>query len=130
MRPVEVMAPPGAPAAPSMLESVDPKGVRYQVGAPVLTEQDVRDAVAHDQPGQGWVIDLELTAAGARKLNQVGKQLFPKIPPQNSIAIVVDGKVQSAPAFQEPRFEGRQVQVYVPGMTAAEAKAMAASLRP
>ena len=43
---------------------------------------------------------------GKAKFNQLAATSFSKTPPQNAVAIVLDGVVQSAPAFQTPIFDG------------------------
>jgi preprotein translocase subunit SecD len=132
MRPVLMNAVHGAVSGPgqTVLEPARPNGVDYVVGPVALSERDVDAAKAFDQPSQGWAVHLTLTSDGTRKLNRLAQQLYPKQPPQNSVAIVVDGKVQSAPVFTEPSYEGGRVEMFVEGMTAPQAKAMAASLRP
>jgi preprotein translocase subunit SecD len=47
-----------------------------------------------------------LKDSGRTRFNQLAQQSFPKQPPQNSVAIVLDGVVQSAPRFNEPNFPG------------------------
>jgi len=49
---------------------------------------------------------LSLKSAGEKAFNQLAQVSFPKTPPQNAVAIVLDGVVQSAPAFQTPSFTG------------------------
>ena len=61
------------------------------------------------------------------RFNGLAAELFPKQSPQNSVAIVLDGVVQTAPAFQTSSFTGA---VQISGnFTRAEAEALAAALR-
>jgi preprotein translocase subunit SecD len=139
MRPVVLMLPPpsesegqavGVGPGYDLLDgTAAANGIRYGVAPAELTERDVADARAHRVPGVGWVVDLTLTRDGMRALDAMAEELYPKSAPQNSVAIVVDGTVQSAPVFQEPRFRGGQVQISG-SYTEDQAKAVAASLRP
>jgi preprotein translocase subunit SecD len=86
--------------------------IRYQLGPAAFTGKLVSGARAEFQGGQqGWVVNLSLRDEGATKFNALAAESFPKTPPQNSVAIVLDGVVQSAPAFQESNFEGGNVQI-------------------
>jgi preprotein translocase subunit SecD len=139
MRPVVVMLPPPSevegqaigpgPGYDVLDGTAASNGIRYGVGPVTLTERDVAGAHARKVPAVGWVVDLELNRHGSRALNDLAAELYPKQPPQNAVAIVVDGKVQSAPAFQETRFLGGQVEM-AGGYTARQAKRLAASLEP
>src|SRR6476660_8848655 len=81
--------------------------VRYAVGAVALTGQDVADARADSIPSPAeWVVIFRLNDAGTSKLNRLARALYNRQPPENSGAIVVDGVVQSAPAFRESSFTG------------------------
>ncbi len=81
--------------------------IRYQLGPAAFTGRGVSGASADFQGGtQGWVVILKLRDDGAASFNQLAQESYPKSPPQNSVAIVLDGIVQSAPAFQEPSFSG------------------------
>ncbi len=85
---------------------------RYQLGPAALTGKGVSGAKARFLGGsQGWVVDLSLKSDGEAKFNQLAQVSFPKQPPQNAVAIVLDGVVQSAPAFQASSFSGGQVQI-------------------
>jgi preprotein translocase subunit SecD len=88
-------------------ESDDGPQIRYQLGPAAFTGRGVSGAKAQFQGGtQGWVVVLSLRDDGEQAFNQLAQESFPKQPPQNSVAIVLDGIVQSAPAFQEPQFDG------------------------
>jgi preprotein translocase subunit SecD len=90
---------------------VDGNRLLYQLGPAALTGKGVGGAKAVFQPGQGWVVNLSLKDDGATAFNKLAQESYPKSPPQNAVAIVLDGVVQSAPAFNEPNFEGGQVQI-------------------
>ncbi len=83
------------------------KAVRYQLGPAALTGKGVSGAKASFLGGtQGWVVDLSLRSDGSTAFNNLAKASYPKQPPQNAVAIVLDGVVQSAPAFQTNSFSG------------------------
>jgi preprotein translocase subunit SecD len=83
------------------------KPIRYQLGPAAFTGRGVSGARAEFAGGQdGWVVILSLKDDGEKAFNQLAQVAYPKSPPQNAVAIVLDGIVQSAPAFQEPNFTG------------------------
>ena len=79
---------------------------RYLLGPAALTGKDTSGAKSEFLQGQGYGVTLSLKGSGQDKFNQLAQESFPKQPPQNSVAIVLDGVVQSAPAFREPSFPG------------------------
>lgn len=85
--------------------------VRYQLGPTVMTGRTVTSASARYAQGQGWAVNLSLNSRGCDLFNQLAAESFPKQPPQNAVAIVLDGVVQSAPAFQTQSFQGCDVQI-------------------
>jgi preprotein translocase subunit SecD len=87
-------------------------GPRYELGPTALTGKGVSTAKSRFAGGSdGWVVDLTLNSDGASKFNQLAAESFPKQQPQNAVAIVLDGVVQSAPAFRTSSFQGGQVQI-------------------
>ncbi len=130
MRPVEKIVPPGTEltAGWTVLDSSQPDGTRYAVGPVAISERDVSRARAREIQPEGRVVDLTLTRHGTKALHRLAQERYPLRAPQNSVAIVVDGKVQSAPAFQTPTFEGGRVQIDRLGLTEDQAKQLAGSL--
>ncbi|HEX6312762.1 MAG TPA: protein translocase subunit SecD [Acidimicrobiia bacterium] len=109
-----------------VLPGLDDDGLRYYLGSTAMTGQDTGSADAEFQGGQYSVV-LELEDEGREKFNELAAESFPKQPPQNAVAIVLDGVVQSAPAFQEPEFPG---DVSITGdFTRTEAEDLARLLR-
>jgi preprotein translocase subunit SecD len=80
--------------------------VRYFLGPAVLTGRETSGAKSEFLQGQGYGVTLSLQDSGREKFNQLAQESFQKQAPQNSVAIVLDGVVQSAPQFQEPNFPG------------------------
>jgi preprotein translocase subunit SecD len=80
--------------------------IRYLLGPAALTGRDTSGAKSRFIQGQGYGVDLSLKDSGHTKFNQLAQVSFPKQPPQNSVAIVLDGVVQSAPRFNEANFPG------------------------
>ncbi len=66
----------------------------------------VTGATARYSQGQGWAVDLTLNSVGSQKFNALAAASFGKPPPTDEVAIVLDGVVQSAPAFQTSSFQG------------------------
>jgi len=87
-------------------ESDEGPPIRYQLGPAAFTGRGVSGASAQFESAQGWVVVLKLRDSGSAAFNQLAQVSYPKAPPENAVAIVLDGVVQSAPAFQEPSFQG------------------------
>ena len=85
--------------------------VRYFLGPAALTGKDTSGAKSEFAQGQGYAVSLNLKGSGQDKFNQLAQESFPKQPPQNSVAIVLDGVVQSAPRFQTANFGSGPVQI-------------------
>ena len=83
----------------------DPNRARFLLGPAALTGKDTGGADSLFNGGQ-YVVDLNLKDSGRDKMNALAAEAYPKPAPQNQMAIVLDGVVQSAPAFQEPNFPG------------------------
>jgi preprotein translocase subunit SecD len=102
--------------------------LRYQLGSTAFTGAMVTAAEAQNVGGpEGWIVNLALDPAGSDALNRLAGDLYPKQPPENSVAIVLDGVVQSAPAFQQPEYENGEVQISG-SLTKVEAMDLAAVL--
>ena len=80
---------------------------QYQLGPTAFTGKGVSTASARFVGGaDGWAVELTLNPLGSKEFNALAAQSFPKSPPQNAVAIVLDGVVQSAPAFRTSSFAG------------------------
>ncbi|MFR9727316.1 protein translocase subunit SecD [Streptomyces sp. MS19] len=73
---------------------------KYALGPVAVPGTDIEDssAVFDTQRGQGWIVQMEFTDAGADKFGDVTGQLASQPQPQNQFAIVLDGEVVSAPS--------------------------------
>jgi preprotein translocase subunit SecD len=98
---------------PLRKEGDDPVG-RYLLGPACVdqectggtfTGRDIAGAKTDFQSGQGYAVDVNFKDSGQEKINAFAGRQFPLSPPQNQMAITLDGVVQSAPAFQESTFE-------------------------
>jgi preprotein translocase subunit SecD len=92
----------------------NPKGApqyRLFMGQASLTGSDVKNANQSFVAGSGWTVDMSLSGDGADKFNKLAAESYPKQPPQNAVAIVLDGEVLSAPTFQTSNFAGGNVQI-------------------
>ncbi len=85
--------------------------VRYLLGPAALTGKDTSGAKSEFEQGQGYAVSLDLKGSGQDKFNQLAGESFSKQPPQNSVAIVLDSVVQSAPRFQTANFGSGPVQI-------------------
>jgi preprotein translocase subunit SecD len=109
--PASVTNPPNTPPALDKRDATvilpDRDGkVRYQLGPTALTGKLVTSANAQFSGGggSGWVVILSFNDVGKAKFNQLAATSYSKTPPQNAVAIVLDGVVQSAPAFRTSSF--------------------------
>ena len=99
----------------------------YQLGPVIIDGSDVETVRARNDRANGWLIVMDLTKRGGRAFNAAAGTQFGKVAPQDRVALVVDGVVESAPAFQSPTFEG---DISISGdFTKAEAKAAARAIR-
>lgn len=91
---------PGRPDDPEQ------KDILFRLGTTDVIGSAVSSATA--EVGQdGWGVTLKFRKDGLEKFNAMASQLFPNQPPQNQMAITLDGIVQSSPAIQpdNPSFE-------------------------
>jgi len=72
---------------------------------------DLKSASALEDPGGpgNWIVQFELTEAGARKLDDAAARMYAQ-QPHGRIAIVKNGRVHSKPMVQSPRI-GARVQI-------------------
>jgi preprotein translocase subunit SecD len=80
---------------------------RFLLGPTALAGKGgVSGAKARFDSGQGYVVLMDLTGSGAQKFNALAAKSFGQPSPTDEVAIVLDGVVQSAPAFQASSFSG------------------------
>lgn len=102
-------------------------GNRYRLGPVVIDGNDVATAAAVRSPfGDDWAVEYDLTTEGADRFALATERVAALAPPRNAIAIVVAGRVVSAPFVHAVIPEGR---IQLTGdFTQSEAKALAAQL--
>jgi preprotein translocase subunit SecD len=71
-----------------------------------LTGTDVDSASSSFAQGQGYAVSMTLKGGGLDKFNKLAAASFSQAAPRNEVAIVLDGLVYSAPAFQAASFSG------------------------
>ncbi len=71
-----------------------------------LTGNDVSDARSTFAQGQGYAVEMSLKSSGLSKFNTLAAASFGQSAPRNEVAIVLDARVLSAPAFQAANFTG------------------------
>lgn len=79
---------------------------RYYLGPTRVRGSDIDTADSQFSPGQGYGVELKLTSEGLEKFDALAGESFAKPAPENAVAIVLDGVVQSAPVFQTGSFDG------------------------
>lgn len=92
-------------------EEAEQAAGRYYLGPTALSGRDTSGAKSEFQQGQGYGVTLDLKGSGSEKINALAAEAFSKPPPQNQMAIVLDGIVQSAPRFQTADFGSGPVQI-------------------
>jgi len=93
-----------------------------------FTGKDISGADTEFQSGQGYAVNVDFKDSGAEKINGFAGRMFGLQPPQNQMAITLDGIVQSAPAFQDSTFPDRTVSI-TGGFSRSEAEDLARLLR-
>ncbi|MEV6417858.1 hypothetical protein [Kribbella sp. NPDC051718] len=77
----------------------DADGIRYTLGKVALDGTHVSEVTAALAPNNlSWVVNLTLDDQGSKAFGQLTAGLATKTPPQNQLAIVVRGKVVTAPS--------------------------------
>jgi preprotein translocase subunit SecD len=84
---------------------------RLYLGPTRFTGRGVDDAKSRFSQGEGYTVDMNLNDRGQDAFNALAGESFPKPPPQNQVAIVLDGVVQSNPAFREASYPSGNVQI-------------------
>ena len=77
---------------------------RLLLGPTALTGKDVDKA--RSRFNNEYLVLMTLTSEGLQKFNDLAAQSYGQTSPQDQVAIVLDGIVQSNPAFQSPTFDG------------------------
>ena len=96
------------------------------LGAGAVGMEAVDQAQADLQNG-AWVVRLLLTDSGIDRFNALARQCYGRAAPDcvsGQVAIVVDGRVQSAPTVSEPGYQADQIQISG-SFTEADANALA-----
>jgi preprotein translocase subunit SecD len=84
---------------------------RLYLGPTKFTGKGVDDAKSRFAQGEGYTVDMSLNDKGKQAFNELAGESFPKNPPENQVAIVLDGIIQSNPAFRESSYPSGQVQI-------------------
>lgn len=101
----------------------------YSLGAVALDARQVASATpSFQEGGDGWGVDLMPTADGLRRFNALAAQGFELPAPANEVALVVEGRVISAPALQTDHFSSNGVRVSGP-LSKSDADHIAAVIR-
>jgi len=123
----------------SEVVSCDPFGVKYVLGPAVVAAGQVTSARAsQEQNGHAWVVTLTLNGTARAAVKKLTSSLYKSYYPQSptdgnaaaldSIALIVNGNVVSAPVVQSPLTTGTLVLAGPApnGFSQAEARALAA----
>ncbi|HSA50615.1 MAG TPA: protein translocase subunit SecD, partial [Yinghuangia sp.] len=120
---------PDAPA-PACLQAdgSSPTAEALLLGPSELTGQDLKSATsAFSQQGTGtWEVNLEFTSAGADRFGDITGRLAAGESPANRFAILLDGRVVTAPTVMQQLLGGKAVITGT--FTKAEATRLAALL--
>jgi preprotein translocase subunit SecD len=83
---------------------------RFLLGPTAMTGKGVSSAKSEFNQGQGYVVVMDLNGSGQTKFNALAAKSYGQPSPTDQVAIVLDGIVQSNPAFQTSTF-GNSVQI-------------------
>jgi hypothetical protein len=101
-------------------------GTRYTLGKVALDGTNVSAVEAAQGTDLAWVVNLTLDDEGSKSFAQLTTGLATKTPPQNQLAIVVRGKVVTAPTVMSA-ITGGKVQLSS-NFTRADAEKTAADI--
>jgi preprotein translocase subunit SecD len=103
---------------------------KYVLGPVLIDGRDVAQAFAVPTSTlsgtSGWQVEFKLTPEGAKKFEIATKNALHAQPPGNQIAIIVDGRVISAPIVQAPIRNG--IGIITGNYDEQRAKTLAAQL--
>ena len=136
VRPITALLPPGDPTVPAdadtVVEPASGNGLRYALGPAALSGPIVRRAAAKDLGGNGqsWIVDIRLTPSATRQLEALGRRLADQPPPGNSVAILVDGMMESQTTYDpsSTAFDSIQIAGPLTGKQARDARGVAEPL--
>jgi hypothetical protein len=76
----------------------------YQLGPVEVSGAEIVSVSATPAPGgsSGWMVGLKASEAGKARIADLTRRLSANQPPQNQLAVVVDGLVVTAPSVAEP----------------------------
>ncbi|TDO46423.1 hypothetical protein EV643_111276 [Kribbella sp. VKM Ac-2527] len=102
---------PGVCETPSASTACGSDGSRYTLGKIELDGSHVTEVTAAaGQDTTAWYVNLSLDQEGGQLFGQLTTELAAKTPPANQLAIVVRGRVVSAPVVMSP-ITGGKVQI-------------------
>ncbi|MEV8373101.1 hypothetical protein AB0P21_10220 [Kribbella sp. NPDC056861] len=117
------------PAKPGSNTACGADGTRYTLGPVALDGTHVAEVRTDQNQGSGdpsWQVNLTLDTEGEATFTKLTTELATKNPPQNQLAIVVRGKVVSAPTVMSA-ITGGKVQITAQ-FTKADADKLAADI--
>jgi preprotein translocase subunit SecD len=101
---------PGVCETPSASTACGSDGSRYTLGKVELDGSHVTEVTAGAGPDGAWYVNLSLDQGGAELFGRLTSELAAKTPPDSLLAIVVRGRVVSAPVVASP-ITGGKVQI-------------------
>ena len=116
------------------LVACDPAGTaKYVLGPVELEGKDIAQASSNLRKGTNdvttnqWVVNLQFSSDGAKKFASITTRMVSASSPFNRFAMVLDGRVLSAPSVQSPILAG-QAEISGGDMTRASAANLASEL--
>ncbi len=102
---------------------------KYLLGPELINGQRVTDASASIPQGEvAWIVSMKFDSTGADQFQQATAQLATQTSPMNQFAIVLDGKVVSAPSVSES-ITGGQAQISGSNIDESSASELANQLK-
>ncbi|MQA93300.1 MAG: protein translocase subunit SecD [Streptosporangiales bacterium] len=86
------------------IATCDDQGVKYVLDKTSVEGKEISNAQAglDSATGAQWVVNLDFNGTGTRQFGDVTTRVVNLQPPRNQVAIVLDGRVVSAPQINEP----------------------------
>ena len=99
---------------------------RFLLGPTAMTGKGVSSAKSQFSAGNGYVVLMNLNSLGSQQFNALAAKSYGQPTPTDQVAIVLDGVVQSNPAFQAASFSGPvQISGGTNGFSQSEAQDLA-----
>ncbi len=113
-----------------LLAPVHQSAVCLTLGATALNGADVASVSVSSQSTDGPGIDIRLTTDGLTRVNALARRLYGAPSPMGEAALLVDGRVFSAPRFNIDHFDATGIRISGSFASEADARHVASAIGP